>query len=207
MFEVLSFPPGPAGQALIVDAMMQMCATEEQLKWLVKRTVALHRDWKTCGIAGLRQILCSKYPPKDGVSCTSTVAFLDGVPAEKRIQDPPLPALPPGSVARMDTELDESFREVLGLRDGMPKRDELPPLSPEAQLKWVAFEKTLESVITAPVDRPDPVPQKPPTEIRWTEIQDHALKEAAHILNNPDATEEQKRTAEKLLKICTKLQL
>jgi hypothetical protein len=86
----------------------RMCSTEDQVRWLVQRTMALCNEWP--GPVGLRQILCSKYKPADGIEAGGTSMFPDGPPSEKRIDAPALPALPPGHVATVDAGWDRAIR-------------------------------------------------------------------------------------------------
>ena len=49
--ELLDFsPPSEGSRALIADALMSMCATVDQVRWLVRRTAQLHVKWSTCGV-------------------------------------------------------------------------------------------------------------------------------------------------------------
>ncbi len=109
--QTLEFAPESVGRALIVAALMEMCSTEEQARFVVNRACALHTKWGTCGIPGLRQILCSAYVPKDGFMLSSTEAYPEGIPS---VRPPELafPKLPPGRAASMDLDCE---RAVLAL--------------------------------------------------------------------------------------------
>lgn len=73
--ETLAYAPRTeVGEAMITNALLSMCSTGEQALWLVQRAFTLHVKWSTCGRPGLRQILCSKYPPKDGIEVSFTEA-------------------------------------------------------------------------------------------------------------------------------------
>ena len=82
--ELLDYSPSSdESRAIIADSLMSMCATVDQVRWLVRRTPQLHVKWRTCGIPGLRQIFCSKYRPKDGLMICSSEAYPEGIPTEK----------------------------------------------------------------------------------------------------------------------------
>lgn len=81
--DALAFAPAtPASRGVITSVVMEMCETTEQLVYIVKRILTLHTKWDTCGLPGLRQVLCSKYRPKDGYVITATECYPDGVPAD-----------------------------------------------------------------------------------------------------------------------------
>jgi len=74
----------PARQP-IADALISMCASIEQIEYIVHRAAALysHRRWRECGIAGLRQILLFKWPARDGINSgpeTMPEGFPEGLP-------------------------------------------------------------------------------------------------------------------------------
>ena len=117
--QVLNYAPETVGRAIILDALMKMCATEEQAVFTINRACALHTEWKTCGIRGLRQILCSRYTPKDGISIGSTDSYPDGIPT-LRPPEPALPRLPPGVAASCDVECE---RAVLRLAEAKTMND------------------------------------------------------------------------------------
>lgn len=110
--DTLAFAPGTAGQSIITAALMKMCETAEQAAWLIPRACELHTEWKTCGIAGLRQILGTKYKPKDGVMVTSTEAYPEGIPSTRPDPEPLLLGLPPGRLVSGDLEMDESIQRL-----------------------------------------------------------------------------------------------
>lgn len=112
--EILDYAPKTEiGKAIITNALLSMCSTVEQVTWLVQRACMLHTNWRTCGIPGLRQILCSKYAPKDGIEVSSTKAFPDGVPSEQPRRVAPAPAvLPRGHAASANPSLDAAVQEL-----------------------------------------------------------------------------------------------
>jgi len=86
--ETLAFAPkSDLGRVVITNALMKMCHTQEEAFWLIERAANLHARWDTCGIAGLRQILCSRYTPKDGVVISSTSTYPAGIPSEQGIPE------------------------------------------------------------------------------------------------------------------------
>lgn len=92
----------------------RMCSSEEQVRWLVRRTLALCNEWP--GPLVFRQILCSKFKPADGISVGGTSTFPDGVPSEK-IEAPAGLALPPGRVASVDRGLEGGVRLLAAAKD------------------------------------------------------------------------------------------
>lgn len=76
------YPWDKEGRKMIGDALVGMCATPEQVLFVVRRAIALHTSWKRCAVPGLRQILCSRYPTRDGIEITTTEAFPEGIPSE-----------------------------------------------------------------------------------------------------------------------------
>jgi hypothetical protein len=110
--DVLEFAPSTKlGRMLISNALIAMCPSEDSVWWLVVRACTLHTKWLTCGLPGLRQILCSRHLPKDGLTISATEAYPEGVPSERPLQQEPLfPALPPGSVGTADKEIDQAFQ-------------------------------------------------------------------------------------------------
>lgn len=101
MCQILAFAPAEVGQGIIVAALMEMCSTQAQATYVVNRACALHTKWETCGIRGLRQILCAVYVPADGVMVSATEAYPDGIPSI-RPPESVFPKLPPGRVASAD---------------------------------------------------------------------------------------------------------
>ena len=109
------FPSDENARAALVLLIGRMCSNEEQVRWLVQRTMALCNEWP--GPLALRQILCSKFKPADGIEAGGTSMFPDGPPSEKRIEAPALPALPPGHVASVDRQLDNAVKMLADVKD------------------------------------------------------------------------------------------
>jgi hypothetical protein len=91
-----------------------MCSTEDQVRWLVKRTLAICNEWP--GPLVLRQILCSRFKPADGIEAGGTASFPDGVPAERPIDGFAPVALPPGRTVSADRELDDAVVNLAKLK-------------------------------------------------------------------------------------------
>src|ERR1035437_9823961 len=104
-----------------------MASTEDQVEWLVARTVALCNEWP--GPVGLRQVFCSKFKPADGIEAGGTSMFPEGPPSEKRIDPSPLPALPPGHVATVDPGYDRAIR-LLAAAKSMDRVKRVPIQEP-----------------------------------------------------------------------------
>jgi hypothetical protein len=109
------FPSDPGARLELAKLVSRMAATEDQVDWLVQRTLALCSEWP--GPLVLRQILCSKFKPADGISAGGSPMFPDGVPSEKRIDAPTFPALPPGHVASVDRGLDNAVKMLADVKD------------------------------------------------------------------------------------------
>jgi hypothetical protein len=70
----------------VADALSRMCWTPEQVQWVRRRATLLFRNWKQCGEAGLRQILVSKFPPRDDIESgpmAISEGYPEGLPDEK----------------------------------------------------------------------------------------------------------------------------
>ena len=107
---LLRFFPGDQGARTALFLLIgRMCSTEDQVRWLVQRTLALSNEWP--GPLALRQILCSKFKPADGINTGGTSLFPEGVPSERRIDPAPMVALPAGSVSA-DRELDTAVLDL-----------------------------------------------------------------------------------------------
>jgi hypothetical protein len=117
------FPSDPDARLELAKLVSRMASTEEQVEWLVARTVALCNEWP--GPVGLRQVLCSKFKPADGIEAGGTSMFPEGPPSEKRIDPPALPALPPGHVATVDAGYDRSIR-LLAAAKSMDRLKRVP---------------------------------------------------------------------------------
>jgi hypothetical protein len=89
------FPSETAARLALAKLVAGMAANHEQVEWLVARTMALCDEWP--GPRVLRQIVCSKFKPCDGIEAGSTALFPEGPPSERPpIQAPVKGMLPPG---------------------------------------------------------------------------------------------------------------
>jgi hypothetical protein len=112
--ETLAFAPTTdAARVLIANGLMEMCETAEQLRYVISRAVNLHTKWHTCGLPGLRQILCSKYRPRDGLVITATEAYPEGVPPDKPLVETPRQfQLPAGVLVSADPAVEAEVRTI-----------------------------------------------------------------------------------------------
>ncbi len=79
------FPSDVDSRFGIAEDMADMCDTEEQAAWLVKRMVHLFpKGWP--GAGEMRAVYCSKFKPRDGVEVPSA-AFPLGIPSESPQRD------------------------------------------------------------------------------------------------------------------------
>ncbi len=123
------FPADDGARMELAKLVARMCSDESQVEWLVNRTIALCTEWP--GPLVIRQILCSKFRPADGISAGATELFPLGPPSEagdmRCIAErgaPELLALPPGHVASVDPELDNMIKELavkMDMRRPKPK--------------------------------------------------------------------------------------
>jgi|SRR5882724_1893305 len=128
------FPQDQPSQTVIGDAIASMCPSVESLRYMVRRAVALYRSWDKCGVLGLRQIVCARYRPVDGIESGPTDQFPEGLPSETGHDPLALPAgalkaLPPGHPERPDENA--RLREVMNTFDHKRKRFKAPPASPD----------------------------------------------------------------------------
>jgi hypothetical protein len=110
------FPNDELVMNAVVRLCGSMCASEEQVRWLVDRmTSGIYTEWP--GIAEMRACFCCRYKPKDGVNAYSTV-FPDGLPPDPTapprpgIAAPDLKRLPPGHEVTADPELEASIQRL-----------------------------------------------------------------------------------------------
>lgn len=142
------FPSEQGARTALFLLIGRMCSNEDQVRYLVRRTLALCNEWP--GPVVLRQILCCKYKPADGIEAGGTASFPDGVPSEKRIEAPAVAALPPGHVATADRQLDAAVKLLAASKDlnrklaprGIPKDSISPERRAElqAQIDQAVFE-------------------------------------------------------------------
>ena len=145
--QLLAFSPDEAGMAIIVNALIDMCYTEEQVSFVINRAANLYTKWEDCGILGLRQILCSRYTSRDGLMVYETKAYPDGVPSF-RPPEPWRPMLAPGKVASEDPLLDRQI-EQLG-RMKAPGGPEWPSADDERRaLEAKALEARRRAIVVA----------------------------------------------------------
>ena len=104
------FPSDQGARTALFLLIGRMCSNEDQVRWLVQRTLAICNEWP--GPLAFRQILCSKFKPADGIEAGATSLFPEGVPSERRIEAAPMIPLPPGSVTSADKELDAKVRDL-----------------------------------------------------------------------------------------------
>jgi hypothetical protein len=109
------FPSDDAARLGIVLLIGRMAHNEDQVRWLVRRTLDLYNEWP--GPLVLRQIFCSRFPPEDGQDVFSTGAFPDGVPLEFPVEQPAPLLLPAGQVASVDPELERAVCELAVAKD------------------------------------------------------------------------------------------
>jgi hypothetical protein len=107
------FPSEGEARAMVASALLRMCHTAEQCRYVVKKACDLYRKWDDCGIPGLRQILCSLTIPRDGLVQLSTEAYPDGIPLPQGAGLTMLPnapwqpaQLPPGRLVSAAADVD-----------------------------------------------------------------------------------------------------
>src|SRR5260370_7895477 len=105
-------PYAEAARGLIADGLMSMWEKVGQVRWLVRRTAQLHVKWSACGIPGLRQVFCSKYRPKDGLTICSSEAYPEGIPTETSVLAANLKALPSGLAVSTSPSIEAAVSDL-----------------------------------------------------------------------------------------------
>jgi xanthine dehydrogenase iron-sulfur cluster and FAD-binding subunit A len=110
---------GKAGRRVITEALIRMCSSAEEVRYVVRRAVHCHTSWKRCGVPGLRQALISKYIARDGIQHAITEDYPDGLPSEidgctgyEAIEATELTALPAGAPQSQDPEIAEAVHKL-----------------------------------------------------------------------------------------------
>ena len=117
------FPTDGPAQLGVMLLIGRMANTEDEVRWLVHRTLALYNEWP--GPMELRAIFCSRFTPKDGYKAYSAV-YPFGIPSEKQIEQPAPLQLPDGHVASIDPELERAVRELAAAKDRIAKLEAQP---------------------------------------------------------------------------------
>lgn len=127
------FPTEPAMRLALVETMGEMCETEDQVRWLVKRVRTLYSEWP--GEREMRACFCSRFKSKDGISADSTV-FIDGLPSENlnrnlEIEGPKMKALPAGRIVTADKTLDARVAALAAHVNSLTGSANAAPATPE----------------------------------------------------------------------------
>ena len=149
------FPADDGGRLAVMQLIGNMAANEAQVRWLVNRMLNLFDEWP--GPRTMRTVFCQKFKPRDGIDLRTAFIsqYPDGIPSEKAIDPPALPALPPGHQFTADPQLEAAVAQAF---EDMPKMPEPQPLTGHA----ARFARELEDAITAPQDRRlPPAPTNP----------------------------------------------
>jgi hypothetical protein len=131
------FPKAKEARLALVMTLGEMCSSEDQARWLVKRVRQMYSDWP--GEREMRACFCARYRPKDGVNAGSTV-YPDGLPRELPESNPvKLLPLPVGAIVSADADLERSVVALAQAKDmrnagrrrchvpGVPEVSNLPP--------------------------------------------------------------------------------
>jgi hypothetical protein len=172
-----------------------MCASEQQVRWLVDRmTSGIYSEWP--GIAEMRACFCCRYKPKDGVEAYSSV-YPQGLPPDPtapprpEIAAPYLKALPPGHEATADPELEASFQRLV-------EKCKMPPAHPIVD----KFARMLREMMTAPSER---LSEDPPVNPNFKPITQADIDRAVQELQERRAREAEQAadsvTREKIVNI------
>lgn len=171
------FPSDPAAREPIVDLLMQMCETEFQAAWLVRRmTSGIYNEWP--GLQEMRACYCSRFKPKDGLEQHSSVfpenSFPPDPTAPKQIEAPQFKQIASGEVVTEDPELVEGSRKLM-VSTAMPNS----ALSQQERQRAARFSKLLETTLTPPNERTEPKAELPTPQIITQADIDRALTERA----------------------------
>ena len=148
------FPNDESVMNAIVRLCGSMCASEQQVRWLVDRmTSGIYAEWP--GIAEMRACFCCRYKPKDGINAYSSV-YPNGLPpdptAPPRIEAPKYKELPPGEPVTKDPELEAAIEKLAA-------KCKMPPAHPAID----RFARMLREIETPPERREpeEPTPVNP----------------------------------------------
>jgi hypothetical protein len=133
------FPSDAEARLALVEMIGEMCESEEQVRWLVKRMRAMYSEWP--GEHEMRACFCSRYHSKDGINAFSTV-YPDGLPRELPAEEVKLLPLPAGAVVSADPTLDLAVRALAESKDmnrtkrapRIPSIPIVPDLPPEKRI-------------------------------------------------------------------------
>ncbi len=123
LMEYFAFAPkGDSAETMLANGLMNICSTVEQLNWLIPRACELYTTWggkSGCGLPGLRQILGSKFTPKDGQYLLSTEAYPDGVPPERQLPEPTnaFRALPSGHEVSAAPSIERAIQDAANAKN------------------------------------------------------------------------------------------
>jgi hypothetical protein len=167
-----------------------MCATEEQVRWLVDRmTSGIYAEWP--GIAEMRACFCYRYKPRDGVEAYSSVYAEmprdPTAPPRPEIAAPYLKALPPGHEVTPDPELEASIQQLA-------EKCKMPPAHPIAD----KFATMLREMMTAPSER---LSEDPPVNPNFKPITQADVDRAVQELHERRAREAADAIKEKIVNI------
>ena len=65
------FPPDEGTRAAIETFLVRICPSKEALDWLCDQFSNVIGEWK--GPVELRAVLCTRFPPADGIEATSSI--------------------------------------------------------------------------------------------------------------------------------------
>lgn len=122
------FPADKEARTALVGMVCEMAADDEQVRWLVRRMLALYNEWP--GPRELRACFCARYKPRDGIEARSE-KFLEGIPPERK--PAPVLALPPGPQMTATREIDAAVGALAPAKTvPHPRRPITPPDSTRA---------------------------------------------------------------------------
>lgn len=144
------FPADDGARRALFKMVGRMASNEDQVKWLVRRTLDLCDEWP--GPKTFRAIFCKRYKPMDDIDLRTATSekFPEGIPDEPM---PPAPRLSLAAGAEKMTEIEmaESTDETIkALALAMPR---MPSARYPMDAEALRFAKLLEATITAPRDR------------------------------------------------------
>lgn len=141
------FPPDDAGRLAVMKLIGQMATDEDQVRWLVERTLELCDEWP--GPRTFRAIFCKRYRPAHGqdLRIFRSEQFPEGIPNETPADSAPL-RLPPGAEVSAAPKLEAATKSLV---DAMPKMPRPSQLGAAGQY----FAGVLEEITTPPHLRPE----------------------------------------------------
>lgn len=145
------FPKAKEARLALVMTLGEMCNSEDEARWLVKRIRTMYTDWP--GEREMRACFCSRYRPKDGINAGSVV-YPEGLPREIPDPEVKLLPLPRGAVVSADPTLELAVRALAESKDmnrtkrapRIPSIPIVPDLPPEKRISQADVDREVAEI-------------------------------------------------------------